>query len=195
MKIQNNLFDLTPEQEQLSKTMYNGKVIKCLVAPYHSYNDLESIIQYTPTTYLFPEREASLSQLSQLISIIVNSDVEGEIRIITTNQNIITDMVDGCVRVLTQDGDIVECPIKTFMANIHDIRYSLMENKDFQSETGTTRPIKQDLTQELINEVKNLAHTTVSQEKYDKLKNRINMIGEDVIRNILYGHLLDINIK
>ena len=37
MKINQNLFDLEPDQEATSKMMYNGKVIKCLVAPYHSY--------------------------------------------------------------------------------------------------------------------------------------------------------------
>jgi len=56
MEIQNNLFDLTSEQEATSKMLYNGKIIKCLVAPYHTYNQLEKVIPYTKTTYLFPER-------------------------------------------------------------------------------------------------------------------------------------------
>lgn len=56
MNISKNLFDLTEDQEKTSKMMYDGKVIKCLVAPYHSYDQLEKVIPYTKTTFLFPER-------------------------------------------------------------------------------------------------------------------------------------------
>ena len=48
----------------------------------------------------------------------------------TTNQNVIMDMVDDCVRVLTEYNEVVASPVKTFAANIHDIRYSLLENKE-----------------------------------------------------------------
>ena len=92
MKINQNLFDLTPEQIETSKMMYSGKVIKCLVAPYHSYQELEKTVSFTKTTYLFPEREASVPQLRNLISMIVANPSTDEFRIITTNQNIIMDM-------------------------------------------------------------------------------------------------------
>jgi len=48
---------------------YNGKVIKCLVAPYHSYAQLEQTVPFTKTTYLFPEREMSVAQVKTLIKI------------------------------------------------------------------------------------------------------------------------------
>lgn len=48
---------------------------------------------------------------------IVKNPSQEEFRIVTVNQNIIMDMVDDCVRVLTQDGRIVPSPVKTFLAN------------------------------------------------------------------------------
>lgn len=65
--IKENLFDLTPEQIEMSKNIYGGKIIKCLVAPYHSYNQLEKEVTYTKNTFLFPEREMSSSQCSSFI--------------------------------------------------------------------------------------------------------------------------------
>ena len=97
MKINQNLFDLTIDQEATSKMMYNGKVIKCLVAPYHSYTQLEKIVPFTKTTYLFPEREMSISQVKSLISMIAANPSQEEFRIVTANQNIIIDMVGECV--------------------------------------------------------------------------------------------------
>jgi len=47
--IQENLFDLTSDQIDQSKMIYNDKVIKCLVAPYHTYSQLEKLITYTPS--------------------------------------------------------------------------------------------------------------------------------------------------
>ncbi len=54
MNINKNLFDLTEDQEVTSKMMYNGKVIKCLVAPHHSYAQLERAIPYTKNYILIP---------------------------------------------------------------------------------------------------------------------------------------------
>ena len=123
MTIKENLFTLTKEQESTSKMVYDGKIIKCLVAPYHTYETLEKIVPFTKTTYLLPERSMTLPQLKGFISMIVKSPSKEEAKIITVNQNIIMDMADDCVRVLTENGNIVPSPIKTFMANIHDIRY------------------------------------------------------------------------
>jgi hypothetical protein len=131
--IQENLFDLTEEQISMSKTIYNGKIIKCLVAPYHSHRELEELITYTPTTYLFPEREMTSEQALSFISMVISNpkiNKDDEIRIITSSQSIILDMIDDCVRILTEHNTVVDCPIKTFMANIHDIRYEVLENKN-----------------------------------------------------------------
>ncbi len=189
--IQNNLFDLTSEQVDQSKMIYNDKVIKCLVAPYHTYSQLEKLVTYTPTTYLFPEREMSISQVRSLVSMIVASDKKDEIRIITTNQNIIMDMIDSSVRVLTEGGDVVPSPSKTFMANIHDIRYNLLENKSHQlSKEEKSQGI--DEVNRIISAIQN--SKTLSSDKFDILISKISLIGEPIIRNRLMDMAKEISI-
>ena len=181
--INKNLFDLTTDQEDTSKMMYNGKVIKCLVAPYHSYAQLEKIIPFTKTTYLLPEREMSIPQVKSLISMIVANPSQEEFRIITANQNIILDMVGECVRVLTERDEVVYTGTKTFMANIHDIRYDLLENDDHRlSETERTQAHK--IISVLIDRV-NDTSTPITQTDFDKLIIEINMIGEEIIKRKL----------
>lgn len=183
MKINQNLFDLTTDQEATSRMMYNGKVIKCLVAPYHSYAQLEKVIPYTKTTYLFPEREMSISQVKSLISMIASNPSQDEFRIITANQNIIIDMVGECVRVLTEGDEVVYTGTKTFMANIHDIRYNLLENDDHRlSESDRTQ--SHNKIQALIDRV-NDKSTKISQLDFGKLITEIDLIGEPIIKSKL----------
>lgn len=89
MDLKENLFDLSEEELKMSKAIYGGKVIKCVVAPFHTYHELESVVSFTPTTYLFPERECTMPQLRSFINMIVNRDSDGEHRIITS----------GCVNI------------------------------------------------------------------------------------------------
>jgi hypothetical protein len=179
--IKENLFDLTQEQIDMSKNIYNGKIIKCLVAPYHSYNQLEKEVNYTKTTYLFPEREMTSAQCSNLISMLVNQP-QDEFLVITANQNIILDMIDGNVRILTEKGDIVACPTKTFMANIHDIRHTVLENKDHQisdEEKSESRKV--------IGKFIDLVQkgSTMTKSEYDELITQIRLVGEPIIRGKL----------
>lgn len=181
MQIKNNLFDLTTEQVETSKTIYDGKVIKCLVAPYHTYAQLEKIVPFTKNTYLFPERELSTAQIKGLISMIVKNPSQDEFRIVTANQNVILDMVDDCVRVLTEAGDVVDCPCKTFMANIHDIRYHILENEDHQiSKADKTKA--HDKVQQLIDRVQ---EGTISKKDFEQLLKEIDMVGEPIISSKL----------
>ena len=183
MKINQNLFDLEPDQEATSKMMYNGKVIKCLVAPYHSYAQLEKIVPFTKTTYLFPEREMSVAQVKSLISMIVANPSQEEFRIVTANQNIILDMVGDCVRVLTEGDEVVYTGTKTFMANIHDIRYELLENDDHRlSESERTQAHKN--IGVLIDRVNDTA-TPISKGDFAQLVSQINMIGEEFVKRKL----------
>ena len=183
MKINQNLFDLEPDQEATSKMMYNGKTIKCLVAPYHSYAQLEKTIPFTKTTYLFPEREMSVAQVKGLISMIVANPSQEEFRIITANQNIILDMVGDCVRVLTEGDEVVYTGTKTFMANIHDIRYELLENDDHRlSESERTQAHKN--IGVLIDRVNDTA-TPITKGDFAQLVSQINMIGEEFVKSKL----------
>ena len=183
MTIKDNLFDLTSEQEATSTMMYDGKIIKCLVAPYHSYAALEKIVKYTKNTYLFPERELSIAQIRGLISLIVSNPSTEEFRIITANQNVIMDMVDDCVRVLTEDGSIVACPCKTFMANIHDIRHYILEN-DAHKLSKAESTASRDKIQKMIDKVQ-AGVAPMSKNDFDKLIKEINIIGEPIIREKL----------
>ena len=180
--IKENLFDLTQKQIDMSKNIYNGKIIKCLVAPYHNYNQLEKEVTYTKNTFLFPEREMTSAQCSSLISMLVKNPSQDEFLVITANQNIILDMIDGNVRILTEKGDIVDCPTKTFMANIHDIRYSVLENKAHQlSDDEKSEGNK--VIQNLIGLVQKGSEMT--KVEYDALITKIEMVGEDIIRRKL----------
>lgn len=46
-------------------------------------------------------------------------------------------MIGDNVRIFTQAVNIVPCPIKCLMTNIHDIRYNILENKSFQDGNST----------------------------------------------------------
>lgn len=192
-----NLFDLTEEEIKTSKMMYDGKVLKCLVAPYHSNKQLEEMLPYTPTTYLFPENSMSISQVKQFISMIVSNDkIVDEVRIITTNQNIIMDMVGECVRVLTEGGDIVNTHTKTFMANIHDIRYELLENGDHKRsviEKEKSRDVIDDIITKINETTDN--NTVMSKEEYDSMVTKIKIIGEPLIRGMLMDMVSEIKVN
>lgn len=193
--IQDNLFDLSEEEVKTSHMIYDGKIIKCLVAPYHSHAQLGKMIKYSKTTYLFPEKEMNLMQVKNFISMVVgNKTLTEEIRIITTSQNIIMDMVDGCVRVLTEDGKVVPSPTKTFMANIHDIRHYLLENKAHQSSEEVKERGKNYIN-DLIDQVKKGKKEGMEKPAFDSLLSKINQIGEPIIANSLRDMAMDIEIK
>lgn len=178
--------------------MYNGKILKCLVAPYHSHRELEETLSYTPTTYLFPEREMTLSQVRGFINMIVNSPKikeNDEVIIITTSQNIIIDMIDGCVRVLKEDNEIVNSPCKTFMANIHTIRYKLLENKHHRLSKKEQEEGK-NLLDEIISTINDYREKEKSMKRaeYDALTQKVKLIGEPFIRNKLLQMAGDIKV-
>jgi hypothetical protein len=190
MEIKANLFNLSPDDIKSSEMMYNGKIIKCLVAPYHTYEELEKIIPYTKTTYLFPEREVPAHKLRSLVDIAVNSAVTDEIRFVTTNMSVICDMVDPCVRVLTEDGRILPSPCKTFASNIHTIRYELLENKSHQvSEDVKTKAHKS--INNLMDELRGLKEKgkSITKAEYDVYAEKIDMIGEPRIKNPMMNML------
>ena len=199
LKLELNLFDMTDEQIEMSKMMYNDKVIKCLVAPYHSFSEIEESLPYSKTTFVYPENEMNINQIKSFISLLVNNtniDVNDEIRIVTKNQNIIMDMIDTNVRVLTENGDILDSPIKTMMANIHDIRYKLLENEEHQlSKTESNRT--ENYINSLITTINDYVDNdkVMTQSEYDSLVDNIDMIGEELIRNTLKDMVKNININ
>lgn len=179
MKLQNNLFELSQKEIETSKMMYNNKIIKCLVAPYHTTRNLE--IDWSPNIFLFPEKELTQLQARQFVSMLVNSKFD-EILIITTDINIILDMVDTSVRILTEFDTIVPSPEKTFMANQHTITYCLLNNKAHQISSDDKQKAKDEINKviERINKSNGF-----DKDEYDELLTFINMIGEELISESL----------
>lgn len=99
-------------------------------------------------------------------------------------------MIGENVRVFTEAGNIVDCPIKCLMTNIHDIRYSLLENDSFKDAKVTNvSNFGNEFTQALIEKLRT---TEIKNKKeYDIFKSKIELIGEPVIRNIMMDMLND----
>lgn len=183
MQITENLFELTDEQIESSKIIYNGKIIKCLVAPYHTFSQLENIVTFTKNTFLFPERELNIIKLRGFISMIVNNTSTDEFRIITTNQNIIIDMIDTSVRLLTESGDIVESPCKTFLTNIHVIKCELLENKKHQLNKNEITE-SQKRVRYIVDKL-NKKGQNIKRSEYISLLKEIDIIGEPIMKSKL----------
>jgi hypothetical protein len=179
--LKSEIFDLTTEQLDLTKMFYDGKVIKCLVAPYHTAKYFEENLKYAENVFVFPENSIPRDKLGTIIGMIVANPKYKEAVIITTSNEIITQMIGENVRVFTETGNIVDCPIKCLMANIHDIRYSLLENDSFKDAKGTNvSNFGTGFTQALLDKLKN---TKIADKKeYELFKSKIELIGEPLIR-------------
>jgi uncharacterized protein YaiI (UPF0178 family) len=166
---------------------YNGKVIKCLVAPYHTAQYFEKNLEYVNNIFVFPENSISQQQLSSIITMIVNSPKYSEALIITADVFLITQMIGENVRVFTQAGNIVPCPIKCLMANIHDVRYRLLDAAEFKDGSDVPTDFGREMVQSLLDQIR--SNTDKSTTRYNFMKSRIDMIGEDVIRIALKNEL------
>jgi len=174
MKLSCNLFELSEQDIETSKMMYN-KVIKCLVAPYHTQNILE--LDYTSNVFMFPENEMTESQTKQFISMVIKSPLQ-EVLIITKSSNIIYDMVDCCVRILTENNVIIPCPVKTFAANLWDISLLILNNKEHQK-TEAEKSKSHVVIGDIINKIENSKSFT--NEEADNISKTIDIIGDEVI--------------
>lgn len=184
--ISKEIFKLEKEQEDFTKMFYDGKVIKCLIAPYHTAEYFEKNLEWADNIYVFPENSVTRDKLSSLIGMIVASPKQ-EVIIITTSNEIITQMIGENVRIFTQAGNIVPCPIKCLMANIHDIRYNIMENDSFKD--GNSNNIS-NFGEGFVNSlIQKINSTEMTKENYELFKSRIELVGEDVIRVALMNTL------
>ena len=186
-KISKSLFELTAEQEQTSISMY-GKVIKCLIAPYH--NILNIPLEPNNETYVYPERDLSIQQRKEIVNVMARS-AKTEIWFVTSDLFIILDMVDCCCRILTPDGKIENVREKTFSANPHSIIYNVLQDDkhvEKYKEDAIDFRTKINTVISAVNEGK------LTQSEYDKHKAFINLIGEDVIRNKMRSMLNDVEI-
>lgn len=190
------IFTLTPEQESMSKMFYEGKIIKFIITPYSTYNDLEKMIPFTKTTFLFPEREMNMEQIRGFVSMLVKLDTEDEIIVFTKEQSIILDMIDGCVRVMDFRGMLHPCPCKTMMANIHTIQYEILQNEAF-APTADSKSQMHGAVTGLIDTINAQKDSGQSFEidKYNTIKMQVENIGEDLIRTKLLEMLSSVGYK
>ena len=113
---------------------------------------------------------------------LVNSNINEDILLITTSQNIIINMIDCCVKILTQHNTIVDCPCKTFAANIHTIRYDILENEEHQ--INKKSDYATDNINDLIRKIQALNRSSTRAEK-NVLIEQAKLVGEPIIRNKL----------
>jgi hypothetical protein len=185
--ITKNLFELTPEQKQMSISMY-GKVIKCLIAPYHSIKDIP--LEPNNEVYVYPERDLNIQQRKTIVGVMANSAKE-EICFVTSDVFIITDMFDGCCRILTPDGEIEEVPTKTFAANAHDILLTVLQDDNYVEKYKEGAKDYRNMINGIITAIEK---KTMTQAEYDKNESLIDMIGEPVIAGPLRNMLREVKI-
>ena len=190
------IFTLTPEQESMSKMFYEGKIIKFIIAPYTTYKELEDMVPYTKTTFMFPEREMNMEQIRGFVSMIVKLDTKEEIIVFTKEQSIILDMIDGCVRVMDFRGMLHDCPCKTMMANIHTIQYEILQNKKF-APTADSKSQMHGVINSIIDTINTQeeAKEKFEIDKYNILKMQIENIGERIVRIKLLEMLEEVGYK
>ncbi len=181
--ISKKLFDLTPEQKDKSIKMY-GKVIKCLIAPYHTINRLP--LEHNDNVYVYPERDLTIEQRKELISDMCNTEKD-EYLLVTSDMFIISDLITDCVRILTNDAEIIECSIKPFGANLYDVLKILRQEKTY-NESSKYRNI----LRKLITDIENKKPMT--KDEFDNAKFIINSTGDEIISLKLNEMLKDITI-
>lgn len=186
-KLSKNLFDLTSDQEKTSISMY-GKVIKCLIAPYH--NILNIPLEANNEVFVYPERDLSIQQRKEIVSVMANS-AKNEICFVTSDVFIITDMIDVCCRILTPDGKIEDVKEKTFSANPHTILLDILQD---DAHVEKHKNDVKDYRNTINDVITAINKEKMTQAEYDKNKAIIEVIGEDLIRNKLEDMLSDVEI-
>lgn len=192
-------FDLTEQEIELSKTYYKGKVIKCIIAPYHSYEQLKDMVDYS--TILFPERGLSLLEADSFIYNLIENDEVQEATIITSNPYIVRDMIRPCVRVFTFYGELARFPMSTFRINLLELEEILFTNEDeeYRKEDEEPKEFKappaghsysDKIIVELIDFMNEYSdgEKTMSKKDFDSVQDKIKMIGDTYLRVSLEMH-------
>ena len=183
--IESNFIDMSAEDVLMSNSLF-GFTLKCIIAPYHSYEQLKDIVPYTETTFLFPERDVHMSydKAKGFISMLANrfKNTNAEIRIVTASMSIIGDLPKECTSILKEDGTLVKNPEKTFLANIHSIRLDILESENYRLSSAS-----KNMMQQLVNDLIDKINSSLPFNKmdYDDVERKIKTIGEPLIGNKL----------
>lgn len=186
-KITKNLFDLTKEEAEMSMQIY-GKIIKCLIAPYHYIKTIP--LEANNEVFVYPERDLNIQQRKSIVSVMANSAAP-EIRFVTSDLFIILDMVQGCTRILTPDGEIVRTPEITFGANPHTIIYNVLQDDVYVEKYKDGEDKSRDTISRVITAIDKKEMT---KQEYEANLKIINSIGEDIVKNSLKQMLNEVNV-
>lgn len=187
MTIPKSLFQLTPAEEATSKQFY-GKIIKCLIAPYHHIKTIP--LEPNNEVFVYPERDLTIQQRKEIVSVMANS-AQPEIRFVTSDVFIITDMVQSCTRILTPDGLIEPTPKKTFSANAHDILLCVLQDDKHVAKYRDNHNRYRDTINTVI---RAMEARRMTRAQYDANMQIINSIGEPIIANSLKEQMKDVTI-
>lgn len=183
MKLTKSFFELTEKQTENSILFY-GKIIKCLIAPYHTINTIP--LESNDTIYVYPERDLNIEERKNLLNVILKSDKK-EICFVTSDLFIITDMINDCTRLLTQDEQVIEISEKIFSANPHTIINSVLKN-------NSSKPFQQNYINLINNLISVIKTGKMSKKEYNDYKKIIDNIGEPLISNQLNNMLSNVEV-
>jgi hypothetical protein len=196
-------FDLTEQEIELSKSTYGGKIIKCIIAPYHSYEDLKESVG--DSACLFPERDLSWLETNSLIYNLVENDDIQETTIITSSNYIIRDMIQCCVRVLGADGNISRFPVNTLRINLLELEEVLFADEDNYFEDEPREFIIPDMgnsySDKIITELIDCINEHIENEKpmsqseFKSIEDSIKLIGDSYLRSSLELHCEKITVE
>lgn len=176
-------FKLNNSEIEKSKKIY-GKVIKCLISPYHLPNDFKNTNykhEKNRSVYIFPEHKLRFEQTKNVISEIMKTKSD-DILIITSNVNIIMDMIDCCVRILNRDNTISYCTKKTYGANYYDIHDIMFNNR-----IGIPNKAYSDI-KEYITYIESTE--SINSKEYEDGVSFCDIIGDEIISHKLRGILI-----
>jgi hypothetical protein len=182
-------FSLSEEEIKESEKIYRGRVIKFLITPFHTFNDLKEVFNNTPQVVLFPERDLNYYETKQYIKNLLISEkiFVSEILIVTSNFNILKDAIRSSSRVLDFNGKVQPCHIEGFglAVNIHTLDLEVF------SEFGC--PKKYNYGEDLINNIITEVNESESLDVLDqeRLMCISNNIGEEIIRDKIVEMILD----
>jgi hypothetical protein len=182
--LENKLFNITKEQEELSRKLF-GRIVKCVVAPNHTYDQIVAMVSNT-YIQVFPERDISKVETRHFIS---NTLKEGEgargngdIFIVTSEINIIIDIPGELVRVLDLEDKLQDCPIKTFHSNIIDIVVELFHNSNFSNIDESKQFSDSQLSSAIIKIKKaDEEERHLSPEEEEEVQHILDILGNDYL--------------
>lgn len=107
------IFDISEQDIEKSKKIYNGIFIKVLITTNHNINTIQDALKLKGKVLYYPENNQSNRESKLFIEgltriCLENAHELSEITIVTESIDIIRDMVASNVRILTPDGEIIK---------------------------------------------------------------------------------------